>query len=276
MPEMNYESRLSLLTNNYERTLTRLGDDYTRQISDIKASIIRERDPQRRQLLIDRASEYRNRALKQREKLDADFAGEKDQLFARYGQPEIEEFDPKKAYEEAYSLKQKAEEELKQFTELGPRAPGTLSVQQPGYVRALLPRSLERRVERYTDPGGAGTGVFIKELTNQKDSKGDPVVRYRPADMNEIRTWALRKAEVEAAEKRMNRISKNLHIRARDDGSAFTRGQDAGTFGDKINATKPRPTESSGQRVEKPTASELRALGTRDAYEQGKKLGYWE
>lgn len=50
-------------------------------------------------------------------------------------------------------------------------------------------------------------------------------------------------------------------------------GTRGGTFSDKI-AESVRPQRQARQRPT-PTATELRQRGTREAYEQGKKLGYW-
>jgi len=92
----------------------------------------------------------------------------------------------------------------------------------------------------------------------------DYTIKATPEQIAEYDMWLREKRDVAARKKELTgRLDVSRRI--------VQPGTKGGTFSDKI-AESVRPQRQVRQQ---PTAIELRRQGTREAYEQGKKLGYW-
>ena len=129
--------------------------------------------------------------------------------------------------------------------------------------------------------GRVGWPIMLKEKQIQKLQIYDPTIPKKDPKPDEDIMGVWRKAEPEEITQygMLIREEKDVAARKREllgrpdiSRRRVQPGVKGGTFSDKI-AESIRPQR---QVKRQPTATELRQRGTREAYEQGKKLGYWQ
>jgi hypothetical protein len=269
MPEfetVGIGGRLKIAQTNYNNSLAKLRNEYNEKKAEMTVRFMQERDPAKRAQMQADAKLLGQSIGNRRRELQSQFAAEQEEVKMFHQPSAVEPDDPIKALRDVDQDVQRLQGILSQFDVLGPRPKGTHSS-----GRKLLPNVLLRKSrEQFDDPGGTGPRVMVKEQIGY-DDKNRPVYDSRLAEGQELRDWAAATASLEKAKRRRTELLRNRHIRARNDGSAFD-ATGGGTFDDKINATKPKVRESQPD----PTPEELKRVGTREAYNQGKRLGYWE
>ncbi|KKL08108.1 hypothetical protein LCGC14_2579200, partial [marine sediment metagenome] len=126
-----------------------------------------------------------------------------------------------------------------------------------GLLKAISP--LATAISMYRGPKKPKRKVKIWDPATE-----DYTIKATPEQITEYDMWRQEEKDV-AVQKR--ELTGRLGVGRRK----VQPGTKGGTFGDKIaESVKPQR-----QQRQQPTATKLRQRGTREAYEQGKRLGYW-
>jgi len=157
-------------------------------------------------------------------------------------------------------------QELERFQIIGAKKPSRLL----RTLKGISPLATAISALRGPPKGRKGELQIYDPTIPKKDPKPDEDIMgvWRKAEPEEIgiyQAWLQEEKDV-AARKRELLGQPDISRRR------VQPGVKGGTFSDKI-AESIRPQR---QVKRQPTATELRQRGTREAYEQGKKLGYWE
>jgi hypothetical protein len=157
----------------------------------------------------------------------AGYDKERNRLQTFYQPAEQQETDPVKLYGGLITEKNKYESELSEFVQAG-----------AGKVKAPY-----GPFKRGSAPFVAGA-LKVKEHFYTPDKSGNlrERMKLRDATREEMQRWASAQAGLEDVNRRLSGVRRNRHVAARTNRTAFD-PTGGGTFGQKVNDTKPTQTQ---------------------------------